>query len=102
MSCFFKFILLIFIIFSPIFFLIRIVSGKEDPKRFIEKLCLYSKNKNINKTTIVIAHRLSTIQSASKIFVIDNGSVVSTGTHNELLNSSDIYTNFYNKQIKSN
>ena len=43
-------ILLIFIIFSPIFFLIRIVSGKEDPKRFIEKLCLYSKNKNINKT----------------------------------------------------
>ena len=55
-----------------------------------------------NKTTIVIAHRLSTIQSASKIFVIDNGSVVSTGTHNELLNSSDIYTNFYNKQIKSN
>ena len=43
-------ILLIFIIFSPIFFLIRIVSGKEDPKRFLEKLCLYSKNKNINKT----------------------------------------------------
>ena len=33
-----------------------------------------------NKTTIVIAHRLSTIQSASKIFVIDKGNVVSTGT----------------------
>ena len=46
----YEFILLIFIIFSPIFFLIRIVSGKEDPKRFLEKLCLYSKNKNINKT----------------------------------------------------
>ena len=43
-------ILLIFIIFSPIFFLIRIVSGKEDPKRFLEKLCLYSKSKNVNKT----------------------------------------------------
>jgi len=43
-------ILLIFIIFSPIFFLIRIVSGKEDPKRFLEKLCFYSKSKNINKT----------------------------------------------------
>ena len=55
-----------------------------------------------NKTTIVIAHRLSTIQSASKIFVIDNGSVVSIGTHEELLNSSNIYTNFYNKQIKIN
>tara|TARA_B100001175_G_C19503998_1_gene639814 strand:- start:1040 stop:2776 length:1737 start_codon:yes stop_codon:yes gene_type:complete len=55
-----------------------------------------------NKTTIVIAHRLSTIQSASKIFVIDKGNVVSTGTHNDLLNNSKIYTNFYNKQIKSN
>jgi len=55
-----------------------------------------------NKTTIVIAHRLSTIQSASKIFVIENGSVISTGTHNELLNNSDIYNNFYKKQIKSN
>ena len=43
-------ILLIFIIFSPIFFLIRIISWKEDPKRFLEKLCLYSKSKNINKT----------------------------------------------------
>jgi len=55
-----------------------------------------------NKTTIVIAHRLSTIQSASKIFVIDKGNVVSTGTHKELLNNSKIYTNFYNKQINSN
>ena len=55
-----------------------------------------------NKTTIVIAHRLSTIQSASKIFVIDKGNVVSTGTHKELLNNSKIYTNFYNKQVNSN
>ena len=55
-----------------------------------------------NKTTIVIAHRLSTIKSASKIFVIDNGNLAATGTHNELLSSSDIYTNFYNKQIRSN
>tara|TARA_B100001250_G_scaffold378253_1_gene367950 strand:+ start:641 stop:2377 length:1737 start_codon:yes stop_codon:yes gene_type:complete len=55
-----------------------------------------------NKTTIVIAHRLSTIQNSNKIFVINNGEVVSTGTHNELLKNSDIYNNFYNKQIKNN
>tara|TARA_B100000965_G_scaffold273888_1_gene231912 strand:- start:2559 stop:4295 length:1737 start_codon:yes stop_codon:yes gene_type:complete len=55
-----------------------------------------------NKTTIVIAHRLSTIQNSNKIFVINNGEVVSTGTHNELLENSDIYNNFYNKQIKNN
>ena len=66
------------------------------------KIQLALKKLTENKTAIVIAHRLSTIQSASKIFVIDNGKVVSTGTHNELLNSSDIYTNFYNKQIRSN
>jgi len=66
------------------------------------KIQLALKKLTENKTTIVIAHRLSTIQSASKIFVIDNGNVVSTGTHKELLNNSNIYTNFYNKQIKSN
>ena len=46
----YEFVFLIFIIFSPIIFLIRIISGKEDPKRFLEKFCLYSKSKNINKT----------------------------------------------------
>ena len=66
------------------------------------KIQLALKKLTENKTTIVIAHRLSTIQSASKIFVIDNGNLAATGTHNELLKSSDIYTNFYNKQIKSN
>ena len=43
------------------------------------KIQLALKKLTENKTTIVIAHRLSTIQSASKIFVIDNGNVVSTG-----------------------
>jgi len=66
------------------------------------KIQLALKKLTENKTTIVIAHRLSTIQNSSKIFVIDNGNVVSTGTHNELLNNSNIYTNFYNKQIKNN
>ncbi len=52
------------------------------------------------KTTLVIAHRLSTILNSNKIYVIDNGEVVAEGNHNELLNNSLIYKNFYNKQIQ--
>ena len=52
------------------------------------------------RTTIVIAHRLSTILNADKIYVIDKGNVANEGKHNELLETSDIYRNFYEKQIK--
>ena len=55
-----------------------------------------------NKTTIVIAHRLSTILNAHKIFVVDNGNIVANGTHKELIENSEIYKNFYKKQVKQN
>ncbi len=51
------------------------------------------------KTTIVIAHRLSTILNSDKIYVIDKGKVAGNGNHEELLKSSEIYKNFYDKQI---
>jgi|TARA_B110001450_G_scaffold255915_1_gene284705 subfamily B ATP-binding cassette protein MsbA len=53
-----------------------------------------------NRTTIVIAHRLSTILNSDRIYVIDSGNVVGEGTHDELLVNSDVYKNFYEKQIK--
>ena len=52
------------------------------------------------RTTIVIAHRLSTILNSDKIYVIDHGKVVGEGKHDELLNSSDVYKNFYEKQVR--
>ena len=52
------------------------------------------------RTTIVIAHRLSTILNSDKIYVIDKGMVESEGKHEELLKSSNVYKNFYEKQIK--
>ena len=53
-----------------------------------------------NKTTLVIAHRLSTILNSAKIFVVDKGQLISEGTHEELLENSPIYKNFYEKQIR--
>ena len=46
-------------------------------------------------TIVIVAHRLSTIIDADIIFVVDDGKVVSSGTHNELLKTSDIYRNLY-------
>ena len=54
----------------------------------------------VNKTTIVIAHRLSTILSSDNIYVVDNGTIVDSGKHDELLDKSKIYKNFYQRQIK--
>jgi len=53
-----------------------------------------------DRTTIVIAHRLSTILNSDQIYIIDAGNVVAKGKHNELLNNSEIYKNFYEKQIR--
>ena len=55
-----------------------------------------------NKTTIVIAHRLSTILNSDNIYVMDQGSIVGSGKHDELLKQSAIYKNFYNRQIFNN
>jgi subfamily B ATP-binding cassette protein MsbA len=52
------------------------------------------------RTTIVIAHRLSTILNSDKIYVINKGTIIGEGKHNELLKSSSVYKNFYEKQIR--
>ena len=53
-----------------------------------------------NKTTIVIAHRLSTILSSDNIYVIDKGKIIDNGSHETLIKKSDLYKNFYEKQIQ--
>ena len=53
-----------------------------------------------DKTTIVIAHRLSTILNSNNIYVIDSGNIIDSGRHDSLITKSEIYKNFYEKQIQ--
>ena len=51
------------------------------------------------KTTFIVAHRLSTIKEADIILVMNNGNVIETGTHKELLKKQGFYANLYNSQF---
>jgi subfamily B ATP-binding cassette protein MsbA len=53
-----------------------------------------------DKTTIVIAHRLSTILNSNNIYVINSGKIIDNGKHEELMANSELYKNFYEKQIQ--
>ncbi|MCD4653765.1 ABC transporter ATP-binding protein/permease [bacterium] len=52
-----------------------------------------------NRTTIIIAHRLSTIRKADKIFAMENGSIVETGSHDELMKKNGTYKKLYQIQF---
>ncbi|WMM26359.1 ABC transporter ATP-binding protein [Tissierella sp. MB52-C2] len=51
------------------------------------------------RTSFVIAHRLSTIREADLILVMDNGNIVESGTHNQLLKNGSYYERLYNSQL---
>ena len=49
---------------------------------------------------MIIAHRLTTVMDSDKIFVIDDGKVVGTGTHEKLLKTNNIYKQIYAKELE--
>lgn len=67
------------------------------------ELMLQTAMKNVMKgrTSFVIAHRLSTIRSADLILVINNGDIMESGTHEELLAKKGFYEQLYNSQFAS-
>jgi ATP-binding cassette subfamily B protein len=50
------------------------------------------------RTSIVIAHRLSTVRDADQILVLEKGSIVERGTHDELVAKGGLYSDLYNRQ----
>lgn len=51
-------------------------------------------------TILIIAHRLSTIIDSDKIFVVDDGKIIDSGSHKELLKNCKYYKNLYNKELE--
>ena len=83
---------------SPIILLDEATSSLDAESEEIVKNAI--KNLTKNKTTLVIAHRLSTIHNADKIFVIKNGKLIDSGSHDNLIKNCEYYKSLYEKQLK--
>ena len=51
------------------------------------------------RTVFIIAHRLGTVRRANRILVMENGEILESGTHAELLEKGKLYNRFYQKQF---
>jgi ATP-binding cassette, subfamily B, bacterial MsbA len=67
--------------------------SEQQVQQAIEHLCQ-------NRTTLVIAHRLHTVTHADRIYVIEDGAIVESGRHEELLRKGGRYASFYRLQLK--
>ncbi|NQY30767.1 MAG: ABC transporter ATP-binding protein [Flavobacteriaceae bacterium] len=52
-----------------------------------------------NSTTIIVSHRISSVKNAETIFVLDNGSIIQKGSHNQLISTDGYYKELHQKQL---
>ncbi len=64
-----------------------------------EKILENLKRVSSGKTTVIVSHRVSSAKNADKIIVLDDGKIVQTGTHEELVNTEGYYKELYQKQL---
>ncbi len=83
---------------SPIILLDEATSSLDAESEEIVQNAINNLTKN--KTTLVIAHRLSTIHNADKIFVMKDGNLIDSGSHDFLIKNCREYQSLYNKQLK--
>lgn len=82
----------------PLLILDEATSALDTESERIVQLALMNLMKN--RTTVVIAHRLSTIQNADRIVVLDRGTIVETGSHEELLRKGGMYQRLHAMQFQ--
>jgi len=83
---------------SPIILLDEATSSLDAESEEVVQNAILNLTKN--KTTLVIAHRLSTIHNAQIIFVLKNGKIINSGSHEFLIQQCSEYKSLYNKQLK--
>lgn len=77
----------------------------DEPSANLDPVAEYNLNRAMmeaaeNKTVIFISHRLSTTRNADRIYVMENGTIVESGTHNELMNQKGKYAYMFNLQAE--
>lgn len=81
---------------SPILILDEATSALDSESEHLIQLAL--DNLMTNRTTLVIAHRLSTVKKMDRIFVLDKGQLVESGSHPELLQKKGVYADLWSHQ----